>query len=85
MALFFSHQMGLGGNSAPFGQPYGQSTGQQLGGTGVTGVGTQLQTKSPLPNSLSPFPADLKGAANVANLVRPTSQSIRWGPQGFRY
>ncbi|XP_048847008.1 LOW QUALITY PROTEIN: CREB-binding protein-like [Brienomyrus brachyistius] len=62
------NKMGLGGNSAPFGQPYGQSAGQQLVGTGVTGVGSQLQTKSPLPNSLSPFPADLKGAASVANL-----------------
>uniref|UniRef100_W5M4A1 histone acetyltransferase n=1 Tax=Lepisosteus oculatus TaxID=7918 RepID=W5M4A1_LEPOC len=70
------NKMGLPGSSSPFGQPYGQNTGQQLGTTGVNPVNPQLQNKAGLSNSLPPFPTDLKGAAvtSVPNLTQMQQQ-----------
>ncbi|KAL4648694.1 CREB-binding protein-like isoform X3 [Arapaima gigas] len=69
------NKMGLTGNNGTFSQPYGQAhgPGQQLGGTGVN---TQLQNKAPLPNSLPPFPGELKRTAvpNSPNLTQMQPQ-----------
>ncbi|KAJ8398757.1 hypothetical protein AAFF_G00419540 [Aldrovandia affinis] len=65
------NKMALSGSNGPFGQAYGQSASQQLGGAAVN---TQLQNKAALPNSLSPFPTDLKGAASMPNLSQLQQQ-----------
>lgn len=58
--------MGMAGGNSPFGQY--QGGGQQMG---TAGVNAQLQNKGTMPNSLPPFPTDLKGAAvtSVPNMV----------------
>ncbi|RMC17846.1 hypothetical protein DUI87_05513 [Hirundo rustica rustica] len=50
-------QLGMTGNTTPFGQPFSQTGGQQMG---AAGVNPQLPNKPGLANSLSPFPADIK-------------------------
>lgn len=54
-------------SGAPFGQQYGQAGVQQMGTAGVNAQ--QLQNKTALSNNLPSFPADLKGAGNVPNMV----------------
>lgn len=49
--------MGMMNNPNPYSSPYTQNSGQQLG---ASGLGLQIQTKSVLPNSLSPFVMDKK-------------------------
>ena len=44
-------------NPNPYGSPYTQNSGQQIG---ASGLGLQIPTKSVLPNSLSPFAMDKK-------------------------
>lgn len=51
-------KMGMMSNPNPYGSPYTQSSGQQIG---ASGLGLQIQTKTVLPNSLSPFAMDKKG------------------------
>ncbi|TKC43712.1 hypothetical protein EI555_017738, partial [Monodon monoceros] len=50
-------QMGMMNNPNPYGSPYTQNSGQQIG---ASGLGLQIPTKSVLPNSLSPFAMDKK-------------------------
>ncbi|XP_005990725.1 CREB-binding protein isoform X1 [Latimeria chalumnae] len=70
-------KMGMTGNAVPFGQPYPQAGGQQLG---ATGVNPQLQNKQGMANSLPPFPTDIKGTsvANVPNMspMQPQVQQV---------
>ena len=57
-------------SGAPFGQQYGQAGVQQMGPAGVNAQ--QLQNKTALSNNLPQFPAELKGAGSVPNMVRDT-------------
>uniref|UniRef100_A0A8U7N6B2 histone acetyltransferase n=1 Tax=Corvus moneduloides TaxID=1196302 RepID=A0A8U7N6B2_CORMO len=60
--------MGMTGNTSPFGQPFSQTGGQQMG---AAGVNPQLPNKPGMANSLSPFPADIKSTpvTSVPNMV----------------
>ncbi|XP_068192840.1 CREB binding protein b isoform X2 [Antennarius striatus] len=60
------NKMGMAG--APFGQQYGQAGVQQMGAAGVNGQ--QLQNKTALSNNLPQFPAELKGAGSVPNMMQ---------------
>lgn len=69
--------MGMAGGNSPFGQY--QGGGQQMGTTGVN-----AQNKGGLPNSLPPFPTDLKGATvtSVPNMVSfPSCTETGWSLQ----
>lgn len=57
----------MGMSGASFGQQYGQPGVQQMGAVGVNGQ--QLQNKTALSNNLAQFPAELKGAGSVPNMV----------------
>lgn len=57
----------MGMSGAPFGQQYGQAGVQQMGAAGVNAQ--QLQNKTALSNNLPQFPAELKGAGSVPNMV----------------
>ena len=75
LMLLFLFQMGMTGNTSPFGQPFSQTGGQQMG---APGVNPQLPSKQSMVNSLPPFAADIKNASvtNVPNMVScPWSQS----------
>ncbi|XP_051550734.1 histone lysine acetyltransferase CREBBP-like isoform X3 [Myxocyprinus asiaticus] len=67
------NKMGMAGGNSPFGQY--QGGGQQMG---TTGVNAQLQNKGALPNSLPPFPTDLKGAA-VTSMPNMPQQQVQVG------
>uniref|UniRef100_A0A3P8SCF4 histone acetyltransferase n=1 Tax=Amphiprion percula TaxID=161767 RepID=A0A3P8SCF4_AMPPE len=54
-------------SGAPFGQQYGQAGVQQMGAAGVNAQ--QLQNKAALSNNLPQFPAEMKGAGSVPNMV----------------
>lgn len=60
--------MGMTGNTSPFGQPFSQTGGQQMG---ATGVNPQLSSKQNMVNSLPAFPTDIKNTSvtNVPNMV----------------
>lgn len=60
----------MGMSGAPFGQQYGQAGVQQLGAAGVNAQ--QVQNKTVLSNNLPQFPAELKGAGSVPNMVSVT-------------
>lgn len=60
----------MGMSGAPFGQQYGQAGVQQMGAAGVNAQ--QLQNKTALSNNLPQFPAELKGAGSVPNMVSVT-------------
>lgn len=69
--------MGMAGGNSPFGQYQGGGT--QMGTTGVN-----AQNKGGLPNSLPPFPTDLKGATvtSVPNMVSfPSCTQTVWSLQ----
>lgn len=57
----------MGMSGAPFGQQYGQAGVQQMGAAGVNAQ--QLQNKTAISNNLPQFPAELKGAGSVPNMV----------------
>uniref|UniRef100_A0A8C9FFI7 histone acetyltransferase n=1 Tax=Pavo cristatus TaxID=9049 RepID=A0A8C9FFI7_PAVCR len=61
-------KMGMAGNTSPFGQPFSQTAGQQMG---ATGVNPQLPNKPGMANSLPAFPADIKSTpvTSVPNMV----------------
>ncbi|XP_051550123.1 CREB-binding protein-like isoform X2 [Myxocyprinus asiaticus] len=63
------NKMGMAGGNSPFGQY--QGGGQQMG---MTSVNSQLQNKGALPNSLPPFPTDLKGATATSVPKVPQQQ-----------
>uniref|UniRef100_A0A672TRE7 histone acetyltransferase n=1 Tax=Strigops habroptila TaxID=2489341 RepID=A0A672TRE7_STRHB len=65
--------MGMTGNTSPFGQPFSQTGGQQMG---ATGVNPQLPSKPGMANSLSPFPADIKSTpvTSVPNMSQMQTQ-----------
>uniref|UniRef100_A0A8C3BSK3 histone acetyltransferase n=1 Tax=Cairina moschata TaxID=8855 RepID=A0A8C3BSK3_CAIMO len=51
------NKMGMMSNPSPYGQPYSQNTGQQIG---ASSLGPQMQNKAGLQNSLPQFPMDKK-------------------------
>lgn len=61
-------------SGAPFGQQYGQAGVQQMGAAGVNAQ--QLQNKTALSNNLPQFPAELKGAGSVPNMVSVTRKKV---------
>lgn len=72
--------MGMMNNPNPYGSPYTQNSGQQIG---TSGLGLQIQTKSVLPNSLSPFAMDKKavpggGMPNMVGSNQCTNLSSSW-------
>uniref|UniRef100_A0A8C8AH90 histone acetyltransferase n=1 Tax=Otus sunia TaxID=257818 RepID=A0A8C8AH90_9STRI len=62
------NKMGMMSNPSPYGQPYSQNTGQQIG---ASGLGPQMQNKAGLQNSLPQFPMDKKPVpgAGMPNMV----------------
>lgn len=66
--ILLSFQMGMAGNPSPFGQPFSQPGGQQMG---ATGVNPPLPNKQGIANNLSPFPSDIKSVSvtSVPNMV----------------
>ena len=61
--------MGMMNNPSPYGSPYAQNSGQQIG---ASGLGLPIQTKTVLPNSLpSPFAMDKKAVpgGGMPNMV----------------
>uniref|UniRef100_A0A8C0FDF5 histone acetyltransferase n=1 Tax=Bubo bubo TaxID=30461 RepID=A0A8C0FDF5_BUBBB len=62
------NKMGMMSNPSPYGQPYSQNTGQQIG---ASGLGPQMQNKAGLQNSLPQFPMDKKTVpgAGMPNMV----------------
>lgn len=60
--------MGMMSNPSPYGQPYSQNTGQQIG---ASGLGPQMQNKAGLQNSLPQFPMDKKPVpgTGIPNMV----------------
>uniref|UniRef100_A0A8C6KFJ1 histone acetyltransferase n=1 Tax=Nothobranchius furzeri TaxID=105023 RepID=A0A8C6KFJ1_NOTFU len=66
--------------STSFGQQYSQAGVQQMG---TAGVNTQLlHNKTQLSNNLPPFPAELKGAGNVPNMVTSMGMAPGVGVSG---
>nr|XP_015801081.2 CREB binding protein b isoform X2 [Nothobranchius furzeri] len=64
--------------STSFGQQYSQAGVQQMG---TAGVNTQLlHNKTQLSNNLPPFPAELKGAGNVPNMIQQQVASMGMAP-----
>uniref|UniRef100_A0A8C3V2U3 histone acetyltransferase n=1 Tax=Catharus ustulatus TaxID=91951 RepID=A0A8C3V2U3_CATUS len=65
--------LGMTGNTTPFGQPFSQTGGQQMG---AAGVNPQLPNKPGMANSLSPFPADIKSTpvTSVPNMSQMQTQ-----------
>lgn len=69
-------KMGMMSNPSPYGSPYTQNSGQQIG---ASGLGLQIQAKTVLPNSLSPFAMDKKavpggGMPNMGQQPTPSVQ-----------
>lgn len=60
--------MGMINNPNAYGSPYPQGSGQQMG---AGGLGLQMQTKTVLPNSLSPFAMEKKAVpgGGMPNMV----------------
>lgn len=93
---FILLQMGMAGNTSPFGQPFSQTGGQQMG---ATGVNPQLPNKPGMANSLPAFPADIKSTpvTSVPNMVSWTlllpsvavsslyilNSGVQWVPQHY--
>uniref|UniRef100_A0A672HQL3 histone acetyltransferase n=1 Tax=Salarias fasciatus TaxID=181472 RepID=A0A672HQL3_SALFA len=65
-------------SGAPFGQQYGPAGVQQMGAAGVNAQ--QLQNKAALSNNLPQFPAELKGAGGVPNMVSQQVASMGMVP-----
>uniref|UniRef100_G1NHW7 histone acetyltransferase n=1 Tax=Meleagris gallopavo TaxID=9103 RepID=G1NHW7_MELGA len=74
--------MGMMSNPSPYGQPYSQNTGQQIG---ASGLGPQMQNKTGLQNSLPQFQMDKKpvpgaGMPNMGQQQAPQVQQAGMGP-----
>ncbi|XP_030590923.1 CREB binding protein b isoform X3 [Archocentrus centrarchus] len=67
-------------SGAPFGQQYSQAGVQQMGAAGVNTQ--QLQNKTAISNNLPQFPADLKGAGSVPNMMPQQVASMVPAPGG---
>jgi len=75
--------MGMMSNPSPYGQPYSQNTGQQIG---ASGLGPQMQNKTGLQNSLPQFQMDKKpvpgtGMPNMVSRVKDTSSKCCGKPK----
>uniref|UniRef100_A0A803YCU6 histone acetyltransferase n=1 Tax=Meleagris gallopavo TaxID=9103 RepID=A0A803YCU6_MELGA len=75
------NKMGMMSNPSPYGQPYSQNTGQQIG---ASGLGPQMQNKTGLQNSLPQFQMDKKpvpgaGMPNMVSRVKDVSTSQGMG------
>uniref|UniRef100_A0A672TQW5 histone acetyltransferase n=1 Tax=Strigops habroptila TaxID=2489341 RepID=A0A672TQW5_STRHB len=73
------NKMGMMSNPSPYGQPYSQNTGQQLG---ASGLGPQMQNKAALQNSLPQFPMDKKpvpgaGMPNMVSRMKDVSGKLK--------
>ncbi|XP_066496468.1 CREB-binding protein isoform X2 [Tiliqua scincoides] len=67
-------KMGMASNTSPFGQPFSQTGGQQMG---TTGVNPPLPPNKPsMANSLPPFPTDIKSVSvtSVPNMSQMQTQ-----------
>ncbi|XP_073218873.1 CREB-binding protein isoform X1 [Lepidochelys kempii] len=66
-------KMGMTGNTSPFGQPFSQAGGQQMG---ATGVNPQLPNKPGMANNLPPFSTDIKSTSvtSVPNMPQMQTQ-----------
>ncbi|XP_040842569.1 histone acetyltransferase p300 isoform X4 [Ochotona curzoniae] len=81
-------KMGMINNPNAYGSPYPQGSGQQMG---AGGLGLQMQTKTVLPNSLSPFAMEKKavpggGMPNMGQQPAPQVQQpglVAPGAQGM--
>ncbi|XP_067166598.1 histone acetyltransferase p300 isoform X2 [Apteryx mantelli] len=76
------NKMGMMSNPSPYGQPYSQNTGPQIG---ASGLGPQMQNKAGLQNSLPQFPMDKKpvpgaGMPNMGQQQAPQVQQAGMGP-----
>ncbi|NXX40585.1 EP300 acetyltransferase, partial [Tricholaema leucomelas] len=76
------NKMGMMSNPSPYGQPYSQNTGQQIG---TSGLAPQMQNKAGLQNSLPQFPMDKKtvpgaGMPNMGQQQAPQVQQAGMGP-----
>ncbi|XP_010710456.1 histone acetyltransferase p300 [Meleagris gallopavo] len=76
------NKMGMMSNPSPYGQPYSQNTGQQIG---ASGLGPQMQNKTGLQNSLPQFQMDKKpvpgaGMPNMGQQQAPQVQQAGMGP-----
>uniref|UniRef100_A0A8C4V6W4 histone acetyltransferase n=1 Tax=Falco tinnunculus TaxID=100819 RepID=A0A8C4V6W4_FALTI len=72
------NKMGMMSNPSPYGQPYSQNTGQQIG---ASGLGPQMQNKAGLQNSLPQFPMDKKpvpgaGMPNMVSAMKGVSRNV---------
>ncbi|XP_028840880.1 histone acetyltransferase p300 isoform X2 [Denticeps clupeoides] len=65
------NKMAMMGNAGPYGSPYGPAAGQALGGPGL---GTQLQNKAGLPNSMAQFNNMDKKAQPVQSMAGMAAQ-----------
>uniref|UniRef100_A0A8C3BWB5 histone acetyltransferase n=1 Tax=Cairina moschata TaxID=8855 RepID=A0A8C3BWB5_CAIMO len=75
------NKMGMMSNPSPYGQPYSQNTGQQIG---ASSLGPQMQNKAGLQNSLPQFPMDKKpvpgaGMPNMVSRMKNVSTSQGMG------
>uniref|UniRef100_A0AAQ5Z1A4 histone acetyltransferase n=1 Tax=Amphiprion ocellaris TaxID=80972 RepID=A0AAQ5Z1A4_AMPOC len=69
-----AQQAGNMNKVTPFGQQYGQAGVQQMGAAGVNAQ--QLQNKAALSNNLPQFPAEMKGAGSVPNMMQQQVASM---------
>lgn len=72
----------MGNPGAPFGGPY---TGQGNQGLGGTGLGPQLQIKSPMPNRLPQFNVDKKNQPMQGMAAMVGSRSFKYWGEMVRY
>ncbi|XP_028935153.1 histone acetyltransferase p300 isoform X2 [Ornithorhynchus anatinus] len=81
------NKMGMMSNPNPYGPPYSQNSGQQIG---PGALGPQMQNKAGIPNSLPQFPMDKKpvpgaGMTNMGQQQAPVQQAgmVPTTPQGM--
>lgn len=80
------NKLGIMNNPNPYGTSYGQNTGPQLG---TAGLGSQMQNKSALQNSLNQFSMDKKSGPGMPNMGQqpstqvPQANLVQASPQGM--
>ncbi|XP_075038885.1 histone acetyltransferase p300 isoform X2 [Mixophyes fleayi] len=80
------NKLGIMNNPNPYGASYGQNTGPPLG---TAGLGSQMQNKATLQNSLSQFSMDKKPGAGMPNMGQqsstqvPQASIVQAAPQGM--
>ncbi|XP_044158251.1 histone acetyltransferase p300 isoform X1 [Bufo gargarizans] len=80
------NKLGIMNNPNPYGTSYGQNTGPQLG---TTALGSQMQNKSAIQNSLTQFSMDKKSGPGLPNMGQqqsaqvPQANLVQASPQGM--